>query len=136
MDEKPASMRASPMPGFMHLPPGTPQTGPRLPREIALISQSSDNGYPEIFSICDARHTALARMRPPSSAGYFAFGSDVMLRETDLRPQPSKWTSEPSLFELLSDPIAQALMVADGVKCGDLDTLFANVQGREHPGKQ
>jgi hypothetical protein len=59
-----------------------------------------------------------------------------MWAETAPQPQSTEWTSEPSLFELLSDPIAQALMVADGVKCGDLDALFANVQGRQHPGKQ
>ena len=56
-----------------------------------------------------------------------------MLRATNLRPQPSKWTSEPSLSELLSDPIAQALMVADGVKRRDLDALFANARCRQRP---
>jgi hypothetical protein len=55
-------------------------------------------------------------------------GSDVMLRDSNLRPQLSKWTNEPSLCELLSDPIAQALMAADGVKCHHLEALFANVK--------
>ena len=53
-----------------------------------------------------------------------------MLQETNLRPQATEWTGEPSLYELLSDPIAQALMVADGVKCHDLDALFANAEWR------
>ena len=56
-----------------------------------------------------------------------------MLRETILRPQPSEWTSEPSLSELLSDPIAQALMAADGVECHHLDALFANARCRQRP---
>jgi hypothetical protein len=51
-----------------------------------------------------------------------------MLRETNMRLQPTRWTSEPSLSELLSDPIAQALMVADGVECHHLEALFANVK--------
>jgi hypothetical protein len=51
-----------------------------------------------------------------------------MWAETAEQPLSTGWTSEPSLFELLSDPIAQALMVADGVKCRDLDALLANLQ--------
>ncbi|HEV2188611.1 MAG TPA: hypothetical protein VGR70_15480 [Stellaceae bacterium] len=57
-----------------------------------------------------------------------------MWAEAMQHPRTTEWTSEPSLSELLSDPIAQALMAADGVKCRDLDTLFANVQCRLHPG--
>jgi hypothetical protein len=60
----------------------------------------------------------------------------MMLAEIAQHPQSCDWTSEPSLSELLSDPIAQALMVADGVKCRDLDALFANVQCRLHSGKR
>jgi hypothetical protein len=56
-----------------------------------------------------------------------------MSRETSLRPQPSEWTSEASLFELLGDPIVQALMVADGVKSQHLDALFANARCRQPP---
>ena len=56
-----------------------------------------------------------------------------MLAETNQRLQFSDWTSEPSLSELLSDPIAQALMVADGVKRPDLDALFANARCRQRP---
>jgi hypothetical protein len=59
-----------------------------------------------------------------------------MWPETAQHPQSPGWTGEPSLSELLSDPIAQALMVADGVKCRDLDALLANVRGRHHLGKR
>jgi hypothetical protein len=54
-----------------------------------------------------------------------------MLQEINQRPQPIGWTSEPSLSELLSDPIAQALMAADGVKRHHLDALFANTRCRQ-----
>jgi hypothetical protein len=56
-----------------------------------------------------------------------------MLRDTNRRPRPTRWTSEPSLSELLSDPIAQALMLADGVKCHHLDALFAHARSRQQP---
>jgi hypothetical protein len=36
VNQKPASMRASPVPGFMHLALGTPKAGPRLPKRDRL----------------------------------------------------------------------------------------------------
>ncbi len=36
VNNKPASMRASPMPGFVHLALGTPKAGPRLPERDRL----------------------------------------------------------------------------------------------------
>ncbi len=36
VNEKPASMRASPVPGFMHLASGAPKAGPRLPKRDRL----------------------------------------------------------------------------------------------------
>lgn len=36
VNQKPASMAASPMPGFMHLALGTPKAGPRLPKRDRL----------------------------------------------------------------------------------------------------
>jgi len=43
-----------------------------------------------------------------------------------------EWTKEPTLSELLSDPIAQALMAADRVERRDLDVLFGAVRCRLH----
>jgi hypothetical protein len=54
-----------------------------------------------------------------------------MSRESNLRPEPTQCTSEPSLSELLSDPIVQSLMVADGVKRQHFDALFANARRRQ-----
>src|ERR1700731_2058729 len=84
------------------------------------------------FSICDASHIWSARMHLFSSREDW-LGRDVMLRDTNRRPRPTRWTSEPSLSELLSDPIAQALMLADGVKCHHLTALFAKVPSRQQP---
>jgi hypothetical protein len=39
-----------------------------------------------------------------------------------------EWTTELTLSELLGDPIAQALMVADRVEQRDLDVLLATVR--------
>jgi hypothetical protein len=36
VNQERASMRAPPMPGFVHLAPGTPQAGPRLPKRERL----------------------------------------------------------------------------------------------------
>jgi len=90
----------------------------------------------EICHLRDARQIGSTRVHLFLGTAVFGLGSDAMLAETNQRLQSSDWTSEPSLSELLGDPIAQALMVADGVKCRDLHALFANVQCRQHPGKR
>lgn len=83
--------------------------------------------------MCDAPHIGLRDAPHLREERYLQWGSGVMSRETNLQHQPTEWTSEPSLSELLSDPIAQALMVADGVKCHDLAALFASAQCRHLP---
>ena len=44
-----------------------------------------------------------------------------------------EWTREPTLSELLEDPIARALMVADGVEQHDLDVLVAHLLRQHGP---
>ena len=44
-----------------------------------------------------------------------------------------EWTREPTLSELLGDPIARALMVADGVERHDLDVLVAHLLRQRGP---
>jgi len=39
-----------------------------------------------------------------------------------------EWKREPTLSELLGDPIAKALMVADRIEQRDLDVLLATVR--------
>jgi hypothetical protein len=51
-----------------------------------------------------------------------------VLHQLNLRSSERAWTKEPLLSELLRDPIAKALMVADHVALRDLNVLFANVK--------
>ena len=49
------------------------------------------------------------------------------------RTRRVEWTREPTLSELIEDPIAQALMVADGVEQYDLDVLVAHLLRQRGP---
>jgi len=49
--------------------------------------------------------------------------------------QPHGFVGEPTLSDLLRDPIAEALMAADHVELHDLDILLATARcGLHHPG--
>src|SRR5215208_5745732 len=57
MNEKPASMRTAPVPGFMHLTVGTPKAGPRLPKRDRL-HQSAERSGPKTDTTCERRWRA------------------------------------------------------------------------------
>lgn len=55
-----------------------------------------------------------------------------MLHRLNLRSSERQWTKEPLLSELLTDPIAKALMVADHIVPRDISVLIANVKCQLH----